>query len=42
MIKRDQETKRSRGFGFILFAEPESVEQVIDINKLSLYLLFRS
>merc|ERR1739838_717752 len=29
MIKRDQETKQSRGFGFILFADASSVDQVL-------------
>merc|ERR1739838_1120836 len=36
MIKRDQETKRSRGFGFILFAEPTSVDQVLQCQEHSL------
>lgn len=33
MIKRDQETKRSRGFGFILFADANSVEQVLETSE---------
>lgn len=36
MIKRDQDTKRSRGFGFILFADPSSVEQVLQCQEHNL------
>jgi RNA recognition motif-containing protein len=33
MIMKDAMTKRSRGFGFITFADPTSVDKVLEVSK---------
>jgi len=33
MVMKDPNTKRSRGFGFVTFADPESIEKVLKVGR---------
>ena len=42
VLKTDQETGRSRGFGFVVFSDPSSVDKVRQFSHSLLTLIFQS